>query len=193
MLRYLILFAALLIAPASYAAGQTRYISDDVYLFLHGGPGTQYRILGSVEAGQPVTFLGETQGTYSKVVDIKGREGWVDSKMLSSQKSFRLLLPEVQAQLTKVKTQLADVQGSDTETKQALSDARQQLTQLKQQLASTTHERDEATAKLASIAKNERFEMWQQGSFIAFLGLVIGIILVYLPRPQRRKKDRWMS
>ena len=26
----------------------TRYVSDDLYTYLHGGPGKQYRILGSV-------------------------------------------------------------------------------------------------------------------------------------------------
>ena len=55
MLRIFALVGLIFFSQSILAAGQARYISDDVYLFLHGGPGTQYRILGSIEAGQEIS------------------------------------------------------------------------------------------------------------------------------------------
>ena len=127
MLRLLSLVALMLLSPSLLAAEQTRYISDNVYTFLHGGPGTQYRILGSVEAGQPVTYSGETQGDYVKIVDHKGREGWVDANLISSEKSFRVQLPEVQAKLDQVQAELAQVTADSNDSAQIIRQLRSQL------------------------------------------------------------------
>ncbi|MCE9685589.1 TIGR04211 family SH3 domain-containing protein [Shewanella sp. AS16] len=192
MLRLLTLAAILLLSPSLLAAGQTRYISDNVFLYLLGGPGTQYRILGSVEAGQPVTFTGETQAEYSKIVDHKGREGWVQTDMLSAEQSFRERLPQVEAKLEQTQQQLNSLRNSSDGAMQELASLKSQLNKTQRSLEQASQERDQATDKLANIARNERFNMWSQGVMIAGIGMIIGIFLVYLPRPQRRKKDRWM-
>lgn len=191
MIRILALVGLILLSPSLLAAGQTRYISDDVFLFLHGGPGTQFRILGSIEAGQEISALGETQGDYTKVIDHKGREGWIETKMISAQKSFRKLLPEVQAELTKIKTELEQVVASSDTNAQDLQQVKSLLAQAEKSLAQASQERDRATHKLANIEKNERFQMWQEGGIIAAIGLLIGVILVYLPRPRRKQNNRW--
>ncbi|MFT5235707.1 MAG: SH3 domain protein [Shewanella sp.] len=191
MLRILALVGLILLSPSLLAAGQTRYISDDVFLFLHGGPGTQFRILGSIEAGQEISSLGETQDGYTKVIDHKGREGWVETKMISAQTSFRNLLPEVQAELTKTKAELKQVVDSSDTSVQDLQRVKSLLATAEKSLAQASQERDRATNKLANIQKNERFQMWQEGGIIAVIGLLIGVILVYLPRPRRKQKNRW--
>ncbi|MCG9728645.1 TIGR04211 family SH3 domain-containing protein [Shewanella sp. Isolate13] len=191
MLRLLIIAGMMLLSPSLLAANQTRYISDDVYIYLHGGAGTQFRILGSVEAGQEVTSLNETQGDYSKIIDHKGREGWIQSKMLSAKPSLRVQLPAIQAELEQTKAKLEAALDSSDSNAQELSQVKSQLAAAQKALDSATNERDSAKAKLASMQKNERFEMWKQGGYIAAGGLILGIILVYLPKPQRKPKNRW--
>ncbi|WP_028764148.1 TIGR04211 family SH3 domain-containing protein [Shewanella colwelliana] len=191
MLRLLSLVALMLLSPSLLAAEQTRYISDNVYTFLHGGPGTQYRILGSVEAGQPVTFSGEKQGDYVKIVDHKGREGWVDANLISSEKSFRVQLPEVQAKLDQVQAELSQVTADSNDSAQIIRQLRSQLATAEESLSIASNERDSATRELASIQNNERYEMLKQGGMIAGAGIILGVILVYLPRPRRRQKNRW--
>ncbi|MDX1283207.1 TIGR04211 family SH3 domain-containing protein [Shewanella colwelliana] len=191
MLRLLSLVALMLLSPSLLAAEQTRYISDNVYTFLHGGPGTQYRILGSVEAGQPVTYSGETQGDYVKIVDHKGREGWVDANLISSEKSFRVQLPEVQTKLDQVQAELSQVTADSNDSAQIIRQLRSQLTTAEESLSIASNERDSATRELASIQNNERYEMLKQGGMIAGAGIILGVILVYLPRPRRRQKNRW--
>ena len=181
----------MLLSPSLLAANQTRYISDDVYIYLHGGPGTQFRILGSIEAGQQVTSLEEAQGDYSKIIDHKGREGWIQTKMLSKSMSLRVQLPAIQAELEKTKAELESALSSSDNNAAELSQVKAQLSAAKKALDSASSERDNAKAKLANLQKNERFEMWQQGGLIAAGGLLLGIILVYLPKPQRKPKNRW--
>lgn len=181
----------LLLSPSLLAAGQPGYISDKVYLYLHGGPGTQFRILGSVEAGQAISILGETKDDFTKIIDHKGREGWVESKMVSRQKSFREQLPEVQAELEKTKSELEQALNTSDNSTEQLSKLKSALDRAQRDLAKASSERDDATSKLASIEKNERFQMWQEGGIIAAIGLLIGVILVYLPRPRRKQKNRW--
>ncbi|NRD75310.1 TIGR04211 family SH3 domain-containing protein [Shewanella sp. VB17] len=191
MLRILALVGLIFLSPSLLAAGQTRYISDEVYLFLHGGPGTQYRILGSIEAGQEISVLNETEGDFSKIIDHKGREGWIETKMISAQKSLRMQLPEVQAQLAEAKEELAQTVDSSENNVQELHKIKAQLTETEKALQQASEERDRATHKLASIQHNERFEMWKEGAIIAGIGILVGIFLVYLPRPRRKKKNSW--
>lgn len=191
MLRLFALVGLLILSPSLLAAGQPGYISDKVYLYLHGGPGTQFRILGSIEAGQAISLMGETQGDYSKIIDHKGREGWVETDMLTRKKSFREQLPAVQAELEQAKSELEQALNSSDNNAQQLSKFKSDLDRTQRELAKASSERDTATSKLASIQKNERFQMWQEGGIIAAIGLLIGVFLVYLPRPRRKQKNRW--
>ncbi|WP_299795314.1 TIGR04211 family SH3 domain-containing protein [uncultured Shewanella sp.] len=191
MLRFFALVGLMLLSPSLLAEGQPRYISDNVYLYLHGGPGTQYRILGSIESGQAITLLDEKQGDYSKIIDHKGRTGWVETKMISANKSFREQLPELQAELDRTKAELAQVIDASDSSLEELRTLRSQLAQTEKSLELASTERDAATSKLTNIEKNERFRMWQEGGMIAAAGLILGIILVYLPKPRRKQRNRW--
>nr|WP_275658995.1 TIGR04211 family SH3 domain-containing protein [Shewanella sp. Isolate11] len=181
----------MLLSPSLFAAEQTRYISDDVFAYVLGGPSTQYRIVGSVEAGQPITYLGETQGDYSKIVDHKGREGWVKSEFIASSKSFRVQLPEVQAKLDSVQADFDKLSNQTGDDQQLISQLKSQLSRAEQQLETATRERNKATSELAKLQNNERYEMLKQGGLIAGVGLLLGVIIAYLPRPRRRQKNRW--
>ncbi|MFQ6370711.1 TIGR04211 family SH3 domain-containing protein [Shewanella sp. YIC-542] len=186
------LTAALLLSPSLLAAGQTRYISDDIYIFIHGGPGSQYRILGSIEAGEKVTLLPETEGEFSKIIDHKGREGWVRTDKLQQQESMRYQMAEMAAKLSDAQSRLRTISQQNNNAGEQLSQLQSELSQTQSALQQTTQERDDALEKVANMQDNARFHMWQQGGLIAAGGLILGVILVYLPRPQRRRRDRWM-
>ncbi|MCF1428303.1 MAG: TIGR04211 family SH3 domain-containing protein [Shewanella sp.] len=193
MLRLLALVTILLASPNLLAASQNRYISEDIYVFIHGGPGTQYRIIGSVEAGRTVTLLGETQGDYSKVLDHKGREGWVKTDQLQSRPSFRVVVPELKDKLADVEQQLKETRSSDEAQSLNLAHSVDKISRLESQLAQMTQERDQANTKLNSLLEDQDYEMWRQGGMIAGAGILLGLLIAYLPRPQRRNRNRWMN
>jgi SH3 domain protein len=192
VLRLLSIIALVLVSNGLMAQEPTHFITDDVYVYIHGGPGNQYRILGSIEAGEAITSLNETQDDYTKIIDHKGREGWVKADLVTDQKSVRQRLPELQSGIAQAKAgeQIAREQLASVEA--SLTDANTQISQLKQLLIKTEKQRDTIKQKVASVEDDQKFEMWQQGGMIAGIGALIGIFLVYLPRPQRRKKSRWM-
>ncbi|AZG33708.1 MULTISPECIES: TIGR04211 family SH3 domain-containing protein [Shewanella] len=193
MLRVLSILIFLL-APSGVFAAQapTRFISDDVYTFIHGGPGTEFRILGSVEAGQPITLLDNTDGDFTQIIDHKGREGWVLTSLVTDQPSFRERFPEMEAQLKQANEQLNQITQNTDNTEEYLILANEKVTELNAALTIAVKQRDEAELKVQQGVDNRRYQMWQQGGLIGGMGALIGIILVYLPRPQRRKNSRWM-
>jgi SH3 domain protein len=170
----------------------THFITDDVYVYIHGGPGNQYRILGSIEAGQAITSLNETQDEYTKIIDHKGREGWIKADLITTKKSIRSQLPDLEEGIAKAKDEQKTATDELVAAQSALDEANQQISQLKQLLINTEKQRDTIKQKVASVEDEQQFVMWQQGGMIAAIGALIGIFLVYLPRPQRRNKNRWM-
>ncbi|GGP66204.1 SH3 domain protein [Shewanella algicola] len=193
MLRLLSIFILVLASSVAFTAqAESDYISDDVFTYIHGGPGTEFRIIGSVEAGQPITLLDNTQGDYTQIIDHKGREGWVLSSLVTDKPSFRVRFPEMEAQLRETNEQLNKVSLSTDNNEEYLKLANDKIAELTKALAQATTERDDAQSKISQVVDDQRYELWQQGGLIGGLGALIGIILVYLPRPQRRKKNRWM-
>ncbi|MDF0533131.1 TIGR04211 family SH3 domain-containing protein [Shewanella yunxiaonensis] len=182
----------MLLSPSLLAEGQTRYISDDIYIFIHGGPGNQYRILGSIEAGEKITLLPETDGDYAKIVDPKGREGWVRTDKLQTQVSMRYRMADMEKQLADAQSKLQTISSQNSDVSTQLDNLQSKLNKTQADLTKATTERDNAIAKLENMQDNARFHMWQQGGLIAAGGLILGVILVYLPRPQRRRRNRWM-
>ena len=192
MLRVFVLLSMMLVSNNLFAANQTRYISDDIFIYIHGGPGNNYRIVGSSEAGQPVSFLGETQNDYSKVVDSKGRTGWVKNEYLSSSPSFRVTLPKLQNSLKNAKQKLSFATAQNQSDNKQLNSLSSEVANLKKQLAKTSAERDKVVVKLEQVIDNQNFLKWREGGMIAGFGLILGLIITYLPKPQRRNKERWM-
>ncbi len=192
MLRILTLVGMMLLSPNLMAESQSRFISDNVFVYILNGPGTEYRILGSIEAGQPITVSGETQGDYSKIVDHKGREGWVQTNLISSSPSFRVQVPALTNELAEAKAKLDQALNSTDNHADEVVELKAQLSELEASLSQMQQERDSLKVAADTTAQEAQFTLWREGGLIAGAGLILGVILVYLPRPQRRKKDRWM-
>ena len=80
--------------------GEIRYISDDLFTYLHAGPGRNFRILGSVVAGTRVMLLQEDpEKNFVEIIDDKQRTGWVDAEFINISSSVRELVPGLQQQL----------------------------------------------------------------------------------------------
>lgn len=100
--------AFLSLALAFPALAQTRYISDDLYVFMHSGPSNQFRIVGSVNAGTKINQVEFNQeNKYAKIVLENGREGWVEAKYLNRSPGLVAQLEQVKSQLEKAKLRLS--------------------------------------------------------------------------------------
>lgn len=72
---------------------QDRYIADKLFTYMHSGPSNQYRILGSIDAGEKVKLIEvNKESGYSHIADERGRTGWVESRFITREVSNTLRL-----------------------------------------------------------------------------------------------------
>ncbi|WP_035385392.1 TIGR04211 family SH3 domain-containing protein [Ferrimonas futtsuensis] len=195
------LLSAALLAPQVTAAESNYSISEEIYIYLHSGPGTQFRILGSVKAGMPVVLTGQKQGDYVQIVDDKERTGWVQQTQLTQEESFRLAVPRLNGEVASLKQQLEQEQSRTGELLEQVSQLNSQLettqrdatnieADLRTTLESLSAENEQLKEENQSMQNSERWQWLQQGGMVAGAGLVLGLIIAYLPRPKRRSRGQ---
>ncbi|RQM72065.1 TIGR04211 family SH3 domain-containing protein [Aeromonas jandaei] len=166
------LLGILICLCAQQALADTRYVSDNIFTFIHNGPGTQYRILGSVKAGEPLEVKAVNgEAGFTQVVDGRGRDGWIKSSELQSQISLREQLPQVEKERDELKAQLAS-QGEE-------------MNNLKEQ-------NDALTQSYDNQEHDMQMDWFIRGGAMVGAGILLGILLPMLPR-RRSRSDRWMN
>ena len=192
---------AMLAAPAAFA--QDRYIADKLFTYMHSGPNNSYRIIGSVDAGQKITFLQANKQTgYTQIQDNRGRKGWVESKFVTSQESMALRMPKLEKELAEVKAKLANARQSADSEKAGLissldsrnsqiSELEQNYSEISQQLTSVQTENRELRAKLDTQKDDLLLKYFMYGGGVAGLGLLFGLILPHLIPCKRKSPNGW--
>lgn len=184
-------------------AEQVRYISDDLFTYMHRGPSTQYRIMGSVNAGTKVALLENNQETgFSRIKDDRGRIGWVKTDFLSGQVGLKTRFPVLQKELAEVKEALAHAKESE-EAKTAglqnslkmrneqITELETQNSQLNEQLMTSQTEIRELRAKLDTQKDDLLMKWFTYGGMVAGGGLLFGLILPHLIPRRRRRNNGW--
>ena len=172
--------------------GEIRYISDDLFTYLHSGPGRNFRILGSVVAGTRVTLLQENpEKSFVEVIDDKQRTGWVDAEFINLTKSVRELLPGLRQQVEKTEKIILQQRSSIDLLNQQIIALTSQNTNLKKNLSDTEKENAKKAQTLADYDQTAQIEWFTRGGIVAVISLLLGIILTYLPKI-RRRNDNWM-
>ncbi|MFL7009777.1 SH3 domain-containing protein [Enterovibrio norvegicus] len=200
------LFSALavilmLVVPAAHA--QDNYISDELFTYMHSGPGTQFRILGSIDAGTKVTVVDRNRNAgYTQVLDERGRKGWVESKYVSNQPGLKTRMPALEKELTQVKSALANAQGdSEAKTKGLIESLEQRNAQLKelethtselnQKLIDAQSEIRELRARIDTQKDDLLMRWFTYGAMVAGAGLLFGLILPHLIPRRKKRNNGW--
>ena len=139
-MRFIPLLTLLTLLCPPLAAQETRYVSDDVFIVLHAGPGSNYRWLGRLIPGtELVEEHRSTDGNWAKVRTRRGNVGWVQSEYLASE-------PPAQARLPAVVRQLEDAQRDGADLRRNLAAAQTERDALRAQL-------DESSATLQRVSE----------------------------------------
>lgn len=140
MLQFISLLALLTLLCTPLAAQETRYVSDDVFIVLHAGPGSNYRWLGRLIPGtELVEQRRSTDGNWAEVRTRRGTLGWVQAEYLASE-------PPAQARLPAVVRQLEDAQRDGADLRRNLASAQAERDALRAQL-------DESSAALQRVSE----------------------------------------
>ncbi len=192
----ILLFLLCLVSTANAA----RYISDDLFTYLHSGPGTKYKIIGSINAGEKISII-QRNANFTQIKDSKGRSGWISSKYISNQPGLKERLPKLENQLSKLKAQLNTASDKANKDKASLEENlisyKNQVTQLQK----TNSELNEDLQKIQALNRNLNAKLDTQkddllmkwftyGAMVAGGGLLLGLILPSMI-PNRKRKARW--
>lgn len=199
MVKFILSLCLLLPALSSFAQtaeqtspAQTRFITDDLYTFIHAGPGRNYRILGSITAGSQVSLLNTSEdNSYVEIMDDKQRTGWVDARFVSEQQSLRLSIPSLQQQLEQTQGQIQSYQVTNEELNQQLTELQSKHKTLQQNYQKLQQLQQQTRQKLETTGSEEQQEWLIKGGVLALVSLLLGVILTFLPK-RRRRNDNWM-
>ncbi|MDN3610943.1 TIGR04211 family SH3 domain-containing protein [Vibrio ostreicida] len=196
-----LLLLTMMAVPSAFA--KDRYISDNLFTYMHSGPSNQFRIIGSVDAGDRVTFLAANKETgYTQVQDSKGRKGWIESRFVTTQESMALRLPKLEKELTDVKAKLANARTNADQAKEGLADSlesrNRQIAELEksysdisQQLTASQEEVRNLRAKLDTQKDDLLMKYLMYGGGIAGIGLLFGLILPHIIPSKKRSRPGW--
>ncbi|GAA0342401.1 TIGR04211 family SH3 domain-containing protein [Bowmanella denitrificans] len=172
--------------------GETVYIADDLYTFMHAGPGRNYRILGSVTAGSKVTLLqrNDSEG-FVEIIDDKQRTGWVDGRFISEQPSVREAMPQMQEDLSDAQSALQEAKRKNDLLNQQILDLNSRNKQLQTDLDELQSQHSRVERELATKDNKVQIEWLTRGGIIGLAGILLGVIVMLIPR-KRRRNDGWM-
>ena len=200
-IKSLLVCAALLVNVSTYGQEATEqttqdnlatgYISDDLFIYMHAGPGNNYRILGSINAGDEVKLTSKEQNGYSQIIDNKNRTTWVESKYVSTKPGLRVIIAELNAKL-------ADNEEVQQQTSNELLLANQEInqlndknTELSQQLSNLNQQLTQTQSQLSNQDLAIKKEYFFNGAIVLGLGLLLGLILPRLAMRKRSSMDSW--
>ncbi|MEE4277092.1 MAG: TIGR04211 family SH3 domain-containing protein [Halieaceae bacterium] len=139
--------ALLLVVALSPVRAQdtVRYVSDEVFIALHAGPGSNYRWLGRLIPGTELTEKRRsTDGNWAEVETERGTVGWVQAEYLASE-------PPAQVRLPSVVRQLEDAEREAAELRDELSESKAQRSALSEELSAAQARLQELTEELAQL------------------------------------------
>lgn len=195
------LFTTLLITFSVQSFAEVRYVSDDVYIYMHSGPSLNYRIIGTLKVGTKLNTLKYDEGTkFMQVKSPTGRTGWVKNSELQKSLPAKNLLPTVQEQLKVAEEKLENIAE---ENEKSLMEKEQVF---QEQIILVDHLNQEKALLQQEIldlkARNLELDLLQEtressiqmqwllnGGGVLFFGLILGLLLPLLPRRKKRNNN----
>lgn len=182
---------ATLVCASRAGAQETAYISEDLYVFLHRGPSTQFKIVGSLTAGTPITVTArDPDSGFAEVNDGQGKTGWVDARFLSDSVSRRARLEEAERELKRVQETHEGAGAKLASYEQEVGRLKTDNDKLKSQNGLLESEVKRVRNELAGLDQDNQMTWFRNGAIVLIIGLALGLILPRLPSP-RRRRDNW--
>ena len=167
------------------------YITDNLFVYMHSGPGKNYRILGSIQAGSELQLLDENKESgYHQVKDNRGRTGWIDKRNISKRPGLAQQNQQLKAQVAELQSEINSSQRDMPQLRQAANDYEAknkalsaEIDQLKAEIASSRNQKQQASEK-------QQKQLLIYGGGIAFIGILMGIIITIV-LSRRKRYDGW--
>ena len=185
------LIAGGLLATSTHAFAESHYVSEHLLTYLHTGPGTNYRILGSVNSGEALTLKEMSDdGKFAKVTDTKNRTGWIAASALANGISNSQKIEQLQTQLNSITTEQQNQQQTIGNKLNQIEKLESELSQAKQELAEVKDSKETLENKLNNYSDEVKMKWFVNGGMVAGGGVLLGLILSLFPR-SKKKRSSW--
>jgi len=177
----ILLLLATLGLPASPASAEEAWVRGEVRLNLRTGPSTGHRIVGGVKTGDRVEIL--ERGEDWTRVRVGDEVGWIPGGYLNPEPPPAVRVEGLERELAELREQVTTLRGENQRLAERAEEAVAQQTSQRAKL-------DRALAENRELKAGARWPHWITGAAILALGVVLGAILLALPRPGRRAQRR---
>ncbi|MGU9868980.1 TIGR04211 family SH3 domain-containing protein [Kluyvera ascorbata] len=203
-LRLIAITLLTLTASAIAHADEKRYVSDELNTWVRSGPGDNYRLAGSLNAGEEVTLLQTNDTTqYGQVRDSNGRTAWIPLKELTATPSLRTRVPDLENQVKTLTDKLnnidttwnqrtAEMQKKVAESDSVINGLKNENQKLKNELIVAQKKVNAANLQLDDKQRTIIMQWFMYGGGVLGIGLLLGLVLPHII-PSRKRKDRWMN
>lgn len=160
------------------APREVRYISDELFIYLHAGPGRDFRILGSITAGTTVSLLEvDSSAGYAQIEDDRGRTGWVESKFVSRIPSIRAELTQARERVAEQQIEVDEALNAMRKAKRDRQDAEEQRLSLNRSLTKSLEEKAELARVIDRKDRNDQMRWFTRGTVLALVSVLFGFLL----------------
>lgn len=195
-----LLLSSLLITTTLPSFAQNQYITENLNTYLRKGPGDQFKIAGTIQAGEKITVI-DRKDRYTLIRDSRNREGWILSNEIVSQPSAKEFIPQLQQQVQELTIKLNNIdkdwQQRTVEMQRRAQQSDKQSSELLEQNAMLKRELDILKNKnrdLEAIQDAESREIMIQyfiyGGSVLGMGLLLGLLIPVL-LPRRKRNNGW--
>ncbi|MGL5700007.1 MAG: TIGR04211 family SH3 domain-containing protein [Kluyvera sp.] len=201
----LIAITLLTLTASTFAhADEKRYVSDELNTWVRSGPSDNYRLAGTMNAGEEVTLLQTNESTqYGQVRDKNGRTAWIPLKELTATPSLRTRVPALENQVKTLTDKLnnidttwnqrtAEMQKKVAESDSVINGLKSENQKLKNELIIAQKKVNAANLQLDDKQRTIIMQWFMYGGGVLGIGLILGLVLPHII-PSRKRKDRWMN
>ena len=155
---FMLVFALLTLAPATVrsAHADTRYVTDMLILSLREGPGSEYKVIRTLQSDARVEVLEENE-TYLRVRTEEGEQGWVARQYISSNIPKPVIIAGLRKEVGQLEARVEELEKGRTLLLEKLKATRESMSKSMAEALSAKNEIKQLTEKydkLVSQSKN---------------------------------------
>lgn len=164
-----------------------RYISDELFIFMHAGPSRNFRILGSIYAGTKIAILQiDEEAGFVKVRDDRGRTGWVENDFVSPEPSIRVAHERATKRLASQETSLNSLQTQLSQALKERNEAEQKIVVMNNELSESIERNADLTTHIEQKAQIDQALWFTRGTVLALISVIIGFLLGLFARKRNK-------
>ena len=184
-----------------YYPGADVYVSVRANVWMRSGPGSNYRIVAVTHPGEKFKFRAYSKD--NKFIQVDGENGsyWMQAHDLQAEPCagakeaiLQKQIDELQQKLDNYDTELSRKYTATQKKADKLETENAGLKKALSERDNTIQEMDISMRDISDKLETKELDMqmrwWAQGAVIIFCGIITGVILAFLPRPNRKKRER---